>query len=654
MKFRTDKKAIPAKEIKSGVVGGHTYTLTSRYFLRDGKPYIYRMGEMHFSRVPRKDWERELKKMKQGGIDIVASYVLWNHIETDEGKFDFTGNRDIRAFIDCCEALGMPFYLRIGPWVHGEARLGGFPDWLEAKCGELRSKDERYFYYVKRFYEKIYEQVGTSKNIIGIQIENEYVEQTDYMDVLKSMLEEIGFDTEITSVTGWGNAPVPEGAVPMFGGYPEAPWAGHLNVIENGEAYGFYVHDAITDFHARYGDDTEMSYPVFTCELGGGNQCTYTRRPLIQPREVAALTVRQLGTGANGIGYYMYHGGLNPVIEKNGKVFHSFQESRESGYATDCPVISYDFQSPLGDNGQIRQSYYEIRKIMSFIKAEEEKLAPMPAYTADALPGYNDFRPLRAGVRTNGKEGYLFFLNTAHARKLEAKSDTAEISLDNETLLIPVVAPENSFGIIPFNYTIGSETVKWIKAMPIDKTEKSVTFAPIYGVEPEYMLADGTVKSLRNTDAIGGITVKLENTPHPAADYSRPLKVTPIENRLPFDVFAHIIPREGEKLKDLTKEYSVEIPENTSYLTIRAKGNLGAVFEAGDGFRLINDRYIDGDEWIADVRNVNRVIIKIQPLTDTDKDRIYYENSFVTGDFIPEVYAQGDDVFVTTPKGKTV
>ena len=236
MKFSTDKKAIPAKEIKSGVVGGHTYTLPSRYFLRDGKPYIYRMGEMHFSRVPRKDWERELKKMKQGGIDIVASYVLWNHIETDEGKFDFTGNRDIRAFIDCCEALGMPFYLRIGPWVHGEARLGGFPDWLEAKCGELRSKDERYFYYVKRFYEKIYEQVGTSKNIIGIQIENEYVEQTDHMDVLKSMLEEIGFDTVITSVTGWGNAPVPEGAVPMFGGYPEAPWAGHLNVIENGEA----------------------------------------------------------------------------------------------------------------------------------------------------------------------------------------------------------------------------------------------------------------------------------------------------------------------------------------------------------------------------------------------------------------------------------
>lgn len=136
------------------------------------------------------------------------------------------------------------------------------------------------------------------------------------MDVLKSMLEEIGFDTVITSVTGWGNAPVPEGAVPMFGSYPEAPWDGHLNVLENGDAYGFYVHESIRDFHSRYGDNTEMNYPIFTCELGGGNQCTYTRRPLIQPWEVAAQTVMHPGTGANGIGYYMYHGGLNPVVEK--------------------------------------------------------------------------------------------------------------------------------------------------------------------------------------------------------------------------------------------------------------------------------------------------------------------------------------------------
>lgn len=114
----------------TGEAGGHSWTVTHDAVLRDGKPCVMKMGEIHFSRVPQKDWERELTKMKKGGIDIAASYVFWNHHENTEGKFDFTGNRDIRLFADTCEKVGMPFFLRIGPWAHGEARNGGFPDWL--------------------------------------------------------------------------------------------------------------------------------------------------------------------------------------------------------------------------------------------------------------------------------------------------------------------------------------------------------------------------------------------------------------------------------------------------------------------------------------------------------------------------------------------
>ena len=38
----------------------------------DGKRIYPMMGEMHFSRYPRKYWEEELLKMKAGGIDIDA------------------------------------------------------------------------------------------------------------------------------------------------------------------------------------------------------------------------------------------------------------------------------------------------------------------------------------------------------------------------------------------------------------------------------------------------------------------------------------------------------------------------------------------------------------------------------------------------------
>ena len=74
----------------TGTAGGHSWTVTHDAVLRDGKPCVMKMGEIHFSRVPQKDWERELTKMKKGGIDIAASYVFWNHHENTEGKFDFT------------------------------------------------------------------------------------------------------------------------------------------------------------------------------------------------------------------------------------------------------------------------------------------------------------------------------------------------------------------------------------------------------------------------------------------------------------------------------------------------------------------------------------------------------------------------------------
>lgn len=53
-----------------------------------------------------------------------------------------------------------------------------------------------------------------------------------------------------------------------------------------------------------------------------------------------------LGAGANLIGYYMYHGGVNP----DGK-YSTLQESKATGYANDLPVKSYDFQTCLRENG---------------------------------------------------------------------------------------------------------------------------------------------------------------------------------------------------------------------------------------------------------------------------------------------------------------
>ena len=64
-----------------------------------GKRVVPAMGEVHYSRIPASEWAQELRKMKEGGITILACYVFWNHIEELEGQWDWSGQRNLRQFL---------------------------------------------------------------------------------------------------------------------------------------------------------------------------------------------------------------------------------------------------------------------------------------------------------------------------------------------------------------------------------------------------------------------------------------------------------------------------------------------------------------------------------------------------------------------------
>ena len=48
----------------------------------------------------------------------------------------------------------MYVWLRLGPWDHGEARNGGFPDWL-TKLPNIRTNDPAYIHYVDLLFQQI-------------------------------------------------------------------------------------------------------------------------------------------------------------------------------------------------------------------------------------------------------------------------------------------------------------------------------------------------------------------------------------------------------------------------------------------------------------------------------------------------------------------
>lgn len=68
-------------------IKGDTIGVNSFYLERNGKPLIPVIGEFHFSRYPHQYWDEEIKKIKAGGVTVIATYVFWNLHEAKEGKF---------------------------------------------------------------------------------------------------------------------------------------------------------------------------------------------------------------------------------------------------------------------------------------------------------------------------------------------------------------------------------------------------------------------------------------------------------------------------------------------------------------------------------------------------------------------------------------
>lgn len=501
---------------------GEEINVTSRYFTRNGKPWIGVMGEFHFSRYSRENWHRELAKMKAGGITIVSTYLFWIYHEEIEGKMDFGGDNDIRAFIKECKDVGLDVVIRIGPWAHGECRNGGFPDWLLKKDYKLRDNNEEYLAVVKKWYQSIYNEVKglfykDGGNIIAVQIENEFVDNAEHLAKLKEIAVECGFIAPIYTVTGWNSAsgakiPVDE-VVPVFGGYCEAPWENHMNRLSPSPHYFFnrMRNDSAigTDLIAKTQSDGWQlpyeRYPFATCELGGGIEVTHHRRPIIKPMDIYAVSLVKIGDGNNLVGYYMYHGGTNKIGELS-----TFNETKATGYPNDYPILSYDFQAPLSEYGEVREQYGLLNMLHMFVNDFGEEFAPMIAVDSGNTVAADDTNSLRYGMRTNGKSGFVF---VNHYQRLTELADIENAVISAENVEFPPidVKGEVSF-FMPFNMKMGDSVLEYATAQPLCKCDDTYFFAEIPNIKAEYKFSKGSANI---------VTVPFEN-----AKYMRKLNGT--------------------------------------------------------------------------------------------------------------------------------
>jgi hypothetical protein len=531
---------------------GETLRFTNLYIERGGKPYIPIMGEFHYARFSCEGWIDELRKIKAGGINTVSTYLFWILHEPKEGKFDWAGRNNLRCFLECCREAGLEVVLRVGPFAHGEMRNGGLPDWLYGKPFSARSNDEGYLECVRRLYKEIgiqakgmfYRDGGP---IIGLQLENEFMaasspwevagvreapldwiprgsDGAEHMMRLKTLAIENGLNAPIFSCTAWGS-PVPENEfLPMYGAYGFEPWSINEETRKQPPTYSYLFQNEQGKLRGQEKAKVlgeKESIPFACCEMGGGMQCFYRARFVVPAESVQGIALTKLGSGAAVLGYYMYHGGSNPSGDS---VFYN---------EYDVPKISYDFQAPIREYGQIAQSYRILRPIHMFLKEYGAQLGPMSAILpagAETISPDNT-QNIRCSVRVAGSSGFVFLNNYQDHANMPARKDLRiRVALDSGEVCIPQAGgfgiASGEGAILPFNLVLGGVRIRYVTAQLVTQIENDnmlyVFFFAPQGMQPEFCIEADSVNSC---SAFGAVTEKKDNYMFVRGESERPFQI---------------------------------------------------------------------------------------------------------------------------------
>ena len=96
------------------------------------RSYAILSGEIHYWRTPKLYWREALARAKDLGLELIASYVCWDHHELAPGRFDLTGesdpSRDLAGFLQLVRDMRLALLLRPGPYIYSEWRNSGVPE----------------------------------------------------------------------------------------------------------------------------------------------------------------------------------------------------------------------------------------------------------------------------------------------------------------------------------------------------------------------------------------------------------------------------------------------------------------------------------------------------------------------------------------------
>jgi beta-galactosidase len=330
-------------------------TIAGEQFMRDGKPYQIISGAIHYPRVPREYWRDRLRKARAMGLNTVETYAFWNVHEPREGVFDFSGNKDIAAFVRMAQEEGLNVIVRPGPYVCAEWEAGGLPGWLFADAGiKVRTRDARFLAATDRYLARLGRelaplQAARGGPIIAVQVENEYGTygyDRLYMEQIRQSVVRAGFGDSILFTS--------DGAKYMM--YDALP--GVLPVINfpPGKAETSYARRFLAMIYlAATMRSFRFEQPWMTGEYWAGWYDAWGGQHARTDADLQAKELDwMLGQGYS-VNLYMFHGGT------------SFGFMNGANYSGDdyLPLVtSYDYDAALDEAGRPTRKFFLFRDVI--------------------------------------------------------------------------------------------------------------------------------------------------------------------------------------------------------------------------------------------------------------------------------------------------
>lgn len=147
----------------------------------------------------------------------------------------------------------------------------------------------------------------------------------------------------------------------------------------------------------------------------------------------------------------------------------------------DLPEKTYDFQAPLGEVGQVGESYPWLRRLHYFLNEFGGELSRMDAQIDSSW----------YSVRSNGDNGFLFVNNYVRMGDNKPRKNVGFelITVDGKQVKFPKMdIPAEASFLLPFNMKIGEATLEYATAQPmfiVRGKKNTLVMAAIKGIKPK-------------------------------------------------------------------------------------------------------------------------------------------------------------------------